>query len=239
MRFSSIPGQSMKNYLPALLLLTGFAPAWAEAETRPASLDYEDEEKRFERQIGFPPVQGKLTVTLSCFSQVQASGKMEETACYMKDQFDEPFAAAVARAARKGRMSPAMIDGKARPVYVQFQVVFKADGEDLRVGIALNPGYQENVDAYGINHIAGQRVLGGKEPWMKVCPKRAKYAVWARAYLGEDGRTDSVSIVHAEGIMPTAPCQEEIRKTILASRYTPAYSEGTPVPSTYVELFGN
>jgi hypothetical protein len=211
----------------------------AGAQMRPASLGYEDPDKRFENLLAFPSVQGKLTVNLSCFSQVQDSGKMEETACYMKDQFDQPFAAAVAKAAKKGRMTPAIIGGKARTVYVQFRVNFVADGEKNTITIYLNPGYEENVEAYGDGHIAGQRAFHKKEPWMKVCPRSAKYSVWARAYLGEDGKADSVSIVHANGIMPTAACQDSIKQTVLGSQYTPAYAEGEPVPSSYVELFGN
>jgi len=39
--------------------------------------------------------------------------------------------------------------------------------------------------------------------------------------------------------MPTEPCQDAIKKTILDSQYTPAYADGEPVPSTYVEIFTN
>lgn len=211
----------------------------AGAQMRPVSFGYEDPDRRFENLLAFPSVEGKLTVNLTCFSQVRDNGKMDETGCFMKDQFDQPFAAAVANAAKKGRLIPAVIGGKARTVYLQFRVNFVADDEDKRITIYLNPGYQENVEAYGDGHIAGTRAFKKKEPWMKICPKSAKYSVWARAYLGEDGKTDSVSIVHADGIMPTAACQEAIRQEILSSEYTPAYAEGVPVPSTYVEIFGN
>jgi len=229
----------MNRYIPGLMVLLACLPALAAAQSRPATFDYEDADKRFDRLLAFPSVQGKLTVNLNCFSQVQANGKMDETGCYMKDQFDSPFAAAVAKAAKKGRMSPAIIDGKPRRVFLQFRVHFATDGEKQKIELFLNPGYEENVEAYGEDHIAGQRAFAKKEPWMKICPQRAQYNVWARAYLGEDGKADSVSIVHANGIMPTARCQDAIRETIIASQYAPAYADGVPVPSSYVEIFGN
>ena len=229
----------MNRYTSGLLALLICLPALAGAQSRPAGFDYEDADKRFDRLLVFPTVQGKLTVDLNCFSQVQTNGKMDETGCYMKDQFDSPFAGAVAKAAKKGRMSPAIIDGKPRMVFLQFRVHFATDGENQQIKIFLNPGYEENVEAYGEDHIAGQRAFAKKEPWMKICPKHAQFNVWARSYLGEDGKADSVSIVHADGIMPTARCQDAIRQTIIGSRYTPAYADGVPVPSTYVEIFGN
>ena len=108
-----------------------------------------------------------------------------------------------------------------------------------RVTLVLNPGYKENVDAYGEDHIAGQRVVRGKEPWNEACPKRAKFTVLARAYLSETGEAASPSIEHAAGVLPTATCQNAIKESLLASRYVPAIADGVPVPSTYVEFFGN
>jgi hypothetical protein len=110
---------------------------------------------------------------------------------------------------------------------------------NMRVRIFPNPGYQENVLAYGIDHVAGQRVIGKNEPWNEACPSRAHYRVIARAYLGEDGRADNPSIEFGNGIRPIASCLDAIKQTLVDSLYTPAMSEGAAVPSTYVELFGN
>lgn len=103
----------------------------------------------------------------------------------------------------------------------------------------LNPGYEENVNAYGIDHIAGQRAIGKKEPWSDACPKRAKFTVLVLAYLSETGQAESPTVQHANGVLPTATCQNAIMDTILASAYTPAIADGVPVPSSFVELFGN
>jgi hypothetical protein len=208
-------------------------------DLRPANFDVEDEDRQMRRLLGFPDVSGDVEVQLNCFSLVQESGKMKDTNCYMAKNYDEPFVLAVTTAAKKARMNPALIDGEPREVYLQFMVKFVQKEEDRQIMYVLNPGYEENVNAYGIDHISGQRAIGKREPWNAACPRRARYLVLVRSYLGEDGRADNVSIEHADGIVPTASCQDAIRQTILQSRFTPAYVDGEPVPSTYFEPFGN
>jgi len=110
---------------------------------------------------------------------------------------------------------------------------------NMRTRIFPNPGYEENVLAYGIDHVAGQRVIGKKEPWNEACPSRAHYRLLVRAYLGEDGKADNPSIEFGDGIRPIASCLDAIKATIVNSLYVPAMADGVPVPSTYIELFGN
>lgn len=221
-----------------LLLITSTV-AVAAGNFRPANFDVAEAKQRMDRLVLFPEVKGNVSVMLTCFSQVQSSGKMEKTGCFTKDQYDQPYAMAVNKAAKKARMNPALIGGKAKRIYLQFRVEFIAEGDEKNIYFHMNPGYQENIDAYGYQHIAGQRVFHDKEIWLEACPKRARFAVWARAYLSEDGKAENPSIVHADGVMPTSTCQDAIRQTIVASEYTPTIADGEAVPSTFVELFGN
>ena len=222
-----------------LLMSLLSAAAHAEDSYRPAHFGHEDEDRRLLNRIGFPEIKGDVSVTLNCFTQLETSGKMTNTICLIKDQFDSPFAASVSAAEKKARMTPAQINGKKVQVFVQFRTEFKSKGEDRSIKIILNPGYPENVAAYGEDHVAAQRVIGSKEPWQDVCPRAAKYAVYAKAYVGEDGRSDNPSIEHAGGVTPTATCQEAIMETILSSTYVPAMTDGVAVPSTFIELFSN
>jgi hypothetical protein len=228
----------MTRKLLALMICLASVHAAAQDGLRPASFDFEEEEKQIDQLIEFPDVGGDLSVMLLCFSRVQPNGRMENTGCYVTKNYDEPFAMAVNKAAKKARMTPALIDGKAREIYLQFRVEFSAEKEVRNIYFFANPGYEENVVAYGFDHIAGQRMIG-REDWMEVCPKRADFRMLARAYLGEDGRADSPSLEHTGGILPTANCQDAIKKTLLESRYTPAYADGQPVPSSFIEAFGN
>ena len=223
-------------FISLFLLLA--AGARATEDFRPASFDHEEAKQRLADRIEFPDVSGKVSAMIFCFSQIEKSGKMKDTGCYTKDNYDSQFVTAILKAAKKSSMTPALIDGKPYKIYMQFRVEFLADGDDRKIRLYENPGYQENIDAYGPDHIAGQRVIG-KEPWQDVCPQRAEYLVLVRAYLGEDGRTANPSIERLSGIMPAPDCQDLIKETILNSTYTPAMADGYPVPSTYVETFSN
>ena len=229
----------LSQFSASLALLALAATAIGAGDRRPANFEHEDPDRRFANLLEFPETRGNVTVVLNCFSQVQSSGKMKDTGCYMKDNFDSPYVVAVAKAAKKARMNPAIVNGKPQRIFLQFRVAFKAEGEDRIIRYYLNSGYEENMQAYGTDYIAGQRVIGKKEPWQDECPEKAKFGLWARAYLGEDGQVSNVSLVHGNGIMPVARCQNAIKETILASAFTPAISDGVPVPSTFVEVFGN
>ncbi len=163
---------------------------------------------------------------------------MTDTGCYTKDQFDAAFATAIIKAAKKARLNPAILDGKERKIYLQFRVEFIAKGDDREIKLYRNPGYTENVEAYGADYVAAQRVIG-KEPWQGICPQRARYLLTLRAFVGEDGQSGNPSLEKVSGIMPTRDCQNAIKDTILSSAFTPAMADGYPVPSAFVELFSN
>ena len=228
----------MKLLIPLGSLLLVAAIAWSAADLRPADFQHEERERRLANRIEFPDVKGDATAMISCFSQISKGGKMKETGCFTKDNFDAAFAAAIMKAAKKSSMNPAIIDGDKRTIYLQFRVEFTAKGEDRDIKLYLNPGYTENVDAYGPDHVAAQRVIG-KEPWQGVCPQRAYFLVAARAFVGEDGKPENPSLERVSGIMPTADCQNAIRETILQSLFTPAMADGYPVPSAFIETFSN
>ena len=225
------------KFLHLIVMLLAAGAAYG--QSRPADFDHPEDKRRLDTLIEFPEIKGDASVMLNCFSRIGTNGKMDNTGCFMQNNYDQPFVLAVNKAARKARMNPAIIDGKPRRIFLQFRVEFIAEGEARDIHLFLNPGWEENIKAYGYDHVAGQRAIGRNEPWNDVCPQRAKYTLWVRAYLGEDGRPDSPSLQHTSGIVPTAACQDAIKRTILASQYTPALADGVPVPSTFIEIFGN
>lgn len=227
----------IRRYSAITLLLSALS---ANAQdTRPADFDHPEAKHRLDTHLEFPEIKGDISVVMNCFARVKANGRMDGTSCYLQNNYDAPFAQAISRAGKKAHMNPAIINGKAREIFLQFRVEFIKEGENQTIDYYLNPGYEENVKAYGFRHIAGQRMIGKKEPWNEACPKRAHYAVWVRAYLGPDGRADSPTIQHADGITPTAGCIDAIKQTILSSSFTPALADGEPVPSTFIEPFSN
>ena len=228
----------MLNRYVTLILLLIPAFAAAQSEMRPADFEFEEAKRRLDQLIEFPEVKGDTSVMLHCFAQISTGGKMQHFGCYQKDNFEAQFASATVKAMRKARLNPAVIDGKRRKIYLQFRVEFIAEDEDRRIFLFLNPGVTENIEAYGLDHVAAQREIGD-EPWQDICPKRANYRLWLRAYVGEDGRPENPNLEPITGILPTPVCQNAIKETILNSTFTPAMADGYPVPSTFIELFGN
>ena len=224
------------SFFSLFLMLAG--TALSADEMRPATFDHPEEKERLGTRIEFPEVSKDMSTMIHCYSQISARGKMKESGCYQRNNPDMPFLVATLKAAKKATLTPAIINGKARSIYLQFRVEFVAEGESRDIHFYLNPGYAENVEAYGYDHVAAQRVIG-KESWQGVCPKRAGYLLLVRAFVGEDGRADNPSIEPIAGIMPTADCQNAIKDTILQSAFTPGFADGVPVPSSYVEQFGN
>ncbi len=211
---------------------------------QPANFEVEDTERRLYNLIQWPKdVKGKTSLILNCFGLIKANGKMEMPNCIAPNSFEKVFTVEVMKASKKARLNPAMIDGKSKPVFLQFRIEFNAEvidkEEQRRIDIHLNPGHEENIKAYGYDHIAGQRVIARKQSYEDACPKHAQYVVWVLAYLGEDGKAESPRVVHSDGIMPTETCQSALKQAVVASQFTPAMANGVAVPSTFIELFSN
>lgn len=225
-----------KTYSFLLLPLLSLAAAGAHADRVPAQAD--TGEDGLEQRIEFPELRGDITAVLRCAARLQRNGRLKDNGCYVESPADRVFIEPINRAARRARFKPATLDGRALEIYLQYRVQFVKEGEDERVSVWLNPGVAENVEAYGQDHVAAQRVIG-KERWEDVCPSRADYLVWLRAHVAEDGSASSASLTHGAGINPSPRCREAILATIGESEFFPALADGEPVPSTYMEPFGN
>ena len=189
-------------------------------------------------RIEFPELKGDATATVRCAAQVERGGDMEKNGCYNEGPSDQLFIPAITKAARKAEMQPASLDGRSVEVYFQYRVRFEKKGDETTVTVLENPGVTENVEAYGEDHVAAQRAIGD-EAWQKECPSRARYLVWLRAHVAPDGNVSNLSLTHGNGIMPTPRCQQAILGTVENSIFFPALDDDEPVPSTYVEPFGN
>lgn len=228
----------LKHAAALLLVTAAIASSPASAQRLPATFEFEDAERSFPALLQFPDVAGNFSIMMLCASQIESSGKMKDTFCIIRNNGEVPFGQAIQKAAKKARLTPASIDDKKQKVYLQFRVEFVKEGDAKSFHIYSNTGDAENVEAYGNDFIAAQRVLG-KEPWMKVCPARAQFGITARAHVSIEGVASNVSLHHGYGIVPTGPCQQEIIRTIESSLFTPAMFQGEPVPSAFVEPFGN
>ncbi|HEX7062033.1 MAG TPA: hypothetical protein VF200_08675 [Woeseiaceae bacterium] len=223
-----------KRALPFLLL--SFLAANAFAERSPAT--FGSGEKSLPALIEFPELKGDTSVILRCAALVQTDGDMEMNGCYAENPADQLFIEAIVDAAEDAQAQSAVADGKPMPVYLQYRVQFVKKGENETINVWPNPGVQENIDAYGQEHVAAQRVVG-QEKWQQECPQSAAYLVWLKAHVAPDGTASNPSLTHGGGLNPTPRCRQAILDTVSASLFFPALADGKPVPSTYVEPFGN
>ena len=220
----------------AALTIALIGPQIALGAQNPASFNHPD--GSLQSRIKFPELRGDSVAMIRCAAQVQRSGKFEDNVCFVQNAGDEVYIKAIYDAAKKARMNPAIIDGKSAAVYVQYRVEFKKEGDNQSVRILNNPGVEENVAAYGEDHIAPQRGLTA-EKWQKACPSRMRFLVLGKAHIAEDGSQSSISIVNGGGPPITERCREAIIETLSESRFTPAKADGIAVPSTFVEPFGS
>lgn len=232
-----VPSLRTALTMTVLLLTGGLAHAESNSPARFAA-----GEDGLAGRIEFPEVRGDGKITLQCAARVDNDGDMGDNGCYNASESNANssriFIDAINKAAKKAKMIPARVGGRHRDVYVQYRVEFKTEGEENTITVYNNPGVQENVEAYGIDHIAAQRTIG-KEPWQKECPRRTRFLVWVRAHVAESGEASSVSIAPNEGPPITADCEQSIIRTVEESAFAPAMDGDVPVQSSYVEPFGN
>lgn len=207
------------------------------AERIPALLP--EGEESLQALIEFPELKGDTTAVIRCAARVESNGRMRDNGCVANAPADELFIVPINRAARKARLSPAVADGRAMEIYLQYRVEFTKTGDEQTVRVYPNPGVKENIEAYGPEHVAAQRAIG-KEEWQDVCPERAQYLVWLKGHVAEDGSQSNLSLTHGAGLSPAPRCRQAILDSVAASVFFPALAEdGEPVPSTFVEPFGN
>lgn len=216
---------------PLLLAASG-----ALAERQPAQ--FGTGEESLPSLIEFPELKGDTTEILRCAALVEEDGNMEMNGCYADDPADQLFIESIVEAAEDATVKPAVADGAEKEIYLQYRVEFAKKGEDETINVYPNPGVQENIDAYGQDHVAAQRAVGDEE-WQDICPENAAYLLWLKAHVAPDGRQSSLSLTHGGGINPTERCRQAILDTVTNSIFFPALDDGEPVPSTYMEPFGN
>jgi len=210
--------------------------ARGQSEFQPAS--FGDHEKSLGRLSEVPELRGDTLVTILCIGILEDNGKFDGHGCFQRDPGDGTFISRIYDAAKKARLTPATYGGREVDVVFQYQVQFRQKDEERTLGLLPNPGVEENVEAYGPEHSAAQRLLH-RGSWEKDCPQQTAYRVLVKANVDLDGTPSAVSVNHVSGIPITARCEQALERTILDSRFIPAFDDGEAVPSTYAELFGN
>jgi len=222
----------------SLVVVAGLAFPANAAETDRVSANFGAGEKSLDKLIVFPEVSGDIDKTLICQGILKSNGKLDSPACYVVAAGDELYIAAIDKAAKKARFIPAKYKGKDVGIYFQYRVRFQRKEDKQRISLLANQGYLENVDAYGDNFVAAQRVVT-REKWEDVCPRNAHFVVVTRSHIAYDGTQSSITVEHGSGITISPKCRQGIIETLEQSIFMPAMADGEAVPSSYVEAFGS
>jgi len=206
------------------------------AESRSANFNTKD--KSLLSMMVFPNIKGNAMVIINCSGLIKKNKKMKSFLCYKNQPGDEIYIQKIYKANKKARYIPATLNNKNVDVFVQFRILFKKTNDETKIQIIRNPGYQENIMAYGDNYIGAQRVTGN-ENWQKYCPKYNRYRLLSKAHVNKNGIASNANIASLNGITINDKCKNTIISTLNSSQYLPAKSNKKNVPSTYIELFGN
>lgn len=202
------------------------------------SANFEVKENSLLSKLNFPEIKGNTSVLISCSGIIKKNKKLDQALCYKNQAGDEVYIQEIYKAIKKSRFNPAIINKKVVEVFLQFRVYFKQDENDKIIQLISNAGYEENIEAYGMNYTAAQRVLG-EEEWQKHCPKYNRYRLLSKAHLSQNGIASNANVTPLNGININQKCNLLINFTINNSQYIPAHANNEPIPSTYIELFGN
>ena len=189
-------------------------------------------------ELKFPAIKGNASAVINCSGIIKKNRKIDHIICYKNQAGDEIYIQEIYRVSKKSRYNPATINSKPVEVFIQFRILFKQEEGNSSIKLLSNAGYEENVNAYGMNYIGAQRIIGN-ESWQNNCPKYNRYRVLSKAHVDITGVASNANITPLNGIDINKKCNISINSSINSSRYIPAHINNKPAPSTYIELFGN
>jgi hypothetical protein len=180
--------------------------------------------------LDFPKVDGDVSVAVICTSIGTANGRIREAKCSAANDPSQKFAIAVNRRVKSARINPATVDGREEKVDFQFTVIFSRTGDAESIDVYINN--QKNLDRFGPDYISAQRYSPYELP--DVCKeRRISFLILEVAVVTKEGAvTESDLHVDSAGIPKT--CEVRLREITKSSRFIPAFYEGSPVESVWV-----
>ncbi len=225
-----------KGPVSALFILTLCASSgWEISAIAEESLSFSpakfvEGEKSLRNLIRFPKVDRNLMVLLTCYGEVSARGRISRNRCSSAKDPDLVFSRAVETAARGARLSPAMLNGKNKKVWLQFTVIFLKNGETEDVGVYHN--IRNNLSKYGLHYIGAQRIALREFP--KTCRTNRDWFALGRITIAIDSSPRDFELDPESKNIPLG-CHDSIKNRMLTAKYIPAFHQGMPVESIYSE----
>ena len=94
------------------------------------------------RKIAFPRVKGDIVKAIPCGAYLFLSGRLKGVHCFLdvNDKSSIAFEQAIYEGLRKAKLKRALIDGKAKSVWLNFEVVFERKSAQESISIIQNLG---------------------------------------------------------------------------------------------------
>lgn len=217
----------------------------AKSDVRFTPAMFEENGKVFERGL-FPPkrVDG-VDQIVYCTGIVSRRGRIVNQLCNWG--FDNrQYRSTLSQAAKKARLSPATIDGVAMVAYIKYSLrISHIDGEPK---LEFFPHHFANEQYYGDDYIAAQSYSSATDlnvadsyffgkPWIqKMVPSRCIRN--SRVFLlFKVNRQGKVEDLRATDESRPKRCIDPIIEAATAGKYIPAFHEGVPVESVYIEKY--
>ena len=223
------------NYISKLMLCLGLLmPMLTMGQTHtPASFGSYKED--FLSKIDFPDINEGNPLTIKCAGRITDRGKFDTIICLDDANFDgdkeisRNTGSEIAKVTESIRVNPARVDGRRVEVWYNFSVVFQVVNGAQQVDLVDN--HFRNSDSYGEEYIAAQRYNGD----LSSCISSLRGAVFMQASISEGGEVQSVTPMgnNSSG----GGCTDRLMEDMQQSTYIPAFFDGNPVASTYVEIF--
>lgn len=180
--------------------------------------------------LKFPKVDGDVSVIVICTSIGAANGRIREAKCSAANDPSQKFAIAVNRRAKSARINPATVDGRKEKVDFQFAVVFSRTADEESIDVYVNN--QKNLDRFGPDYISAQRYSPYELP-DQCKERRLSFLILEVAVVTKEGAVTE-SQLHVDSVGIAKVCEDALREITRSSRFIPAFYEGSPVESVWV-----
>jgi hypothetical protein len=168
-------------------------------------------EASLESRIRFPEVPGEVVEWINCAAMVPTGGRITHNFCFSDRDNSEWFKMAIHDAIGEVSLQPALVDGKATRVIVNYRVLFLSTDSGNSIRVFQNWGY--DAKRLGHDYLAPQRHKRF-HPYPKSCYRR-QHPLVARVTVLIDAKgrpQEGAKVEFAEGSRPSRSCARELRR---------------------------
>ncbi len=184
-------------------------------------------------KLDIPQIAKGTQLISRCAGWVSDEGIFVRVFCFtdqsltQNEQFAVQLSQSIPDAAASTQITPAMVNGSNKSVWFNFSVVIDSSGSDQEVMVLNNHLYNEAT--LGRDYISAQRY--DRRNW-------GCYGFTGNVSFGIYVSSDSeASDFQSIQKTLTKNCERRILRALRRSKYIPAFLDGSPIDSHYIEFF--